>query len=74
MPMIMVILNVVFALGVVVVIAGVMLLAIATQHRDHGVFAAGPLLRRRLWSRGGRPHAGPIRPWVTRDGEVWPTT
>jgi hypothetical protein len=72
MPTIVVILNVLFAVGVVVVVAGGLLLAIATQHRDHGVFASAPLLRRRLWSRRGRPHAGPVRPWVVRGGQVWP--
>jgi hypothetical protein len=72
MPALFVVLNVLFALIVVGVIAGGIVLAIATQHRDHGVLASGPLLRRRVWSRGGRPHAGPIRPWVTRNGEAWP--
>ncbi len=72
MPAVTVVLNVLFALIVVGVIAGGIVLAIATQHRDHGVSASGPLLRRRVWSRGGRPHAGPIGPWVTRNGRSWP--
>jgi hypothetical protein len=72
MPALMVVMNVLFALIVVGVIAGGILLAIATQHRDHGVVASGPLLRRRVWSRGARPHAGPISTWVTRDGQAWP--
>jgi hypothetical protein len=72
MPIVMVVLNVIFALGVVVVIAGSIVLAIATQHRDHGVLASGSLLRRRVWSRTGRSHAGPVRPWVRRNGQVWP--
>jgi hypothetical protein len=74
MPTISVILNIVFSVGVVVVIAGGLFIAMATQHRDHNVLAAGSLLRRRLWSRTGRPHAGPVRPWVVRDGEVWPAS
>jgi hypothetical protein len=65
-------LNILFAGFVVVVIAGGLLLAMATQHHDHGVEASGSLLRRRVWSRGGRPHAGPVRPWIARRGEVWP--
>jgi hypothetical protein len=72
MPVAIVVLNVIFALGVVVGIAGGIFHAIATQHRDHGVLASGPLLRRRVWSRTGRSHAGPIRPWVTRNGQAWP--
>ncbi len=35
--------------------------SISTQQRDHGVAAAGPLPRRRIWSRRRpRGHAGPI--------------
>jgi hypothetical protein len=41
MPTIMIVLNIVFAVGAVVVIAGSLLLAMATQHRDH----RGPLSR-----------------------------
>jgi hypothetical protein len=35
--------------------------SISTQHRDHGVVAAGPLPKRRIWSRR-RPQAsaGPV--------------
>jgi hypothetical protein len=73
MPAIMVILNLLFAGVVVAVVAGAILAAIATQHRDHGVSAAGPLLRRRVWSRGPRAHAGPVHPWVFRNGQAWPT-
>ena len=72
MPAVMIVFNILFAVGVVVVIAGGLLVAMATQHRDHGVIASGPLLRRRVWSRGPRPHAGPVRPWIARQGEVWP--
>jgi len=72
MPLVMIVLNILFTVGVVVAVAGGLLVAMATQHRDHGVPASGPVLRRRLWSRGGRPHAGPVRPWIARRGEVWP--
>jgi len=71
-PTISVILNIVFSVGVVVVVAGGLLVAMATQHRDHNVLAAGSLLRRRLWSQTGSPHAGPFRSWVVLDGQVWP--
>jgi hypothetical protein len=67
-----IVLNVLFAVGIVVAVAGTLLVAIATQHCDHGVQASGPFLRRRIWSRGGRPHAGPLRPWIARRGQVWP--
>jgi hypothetical protein len=72
MPTVMMVLNVLCAVGVVAVIAGGFRVAIATQHRDHRVLAYGPFLRRRIWSRTGRPHAGPVRPRVARQGEVWP--
>lgn len=72
MSAVMIALNIVFAVFVVVVVAGGLLLAMATQHRDHGAVASGSLLRRRVWSRGGRPHAGPVRPRIARRGEVWP--
>ena len=72
MPTVMIILNLLFAVGVVATVAGALLVAIATQHHDHGVVASGPFLRRRIWSRRSRPHAGPVRPWVARQGEVWP--
>ena len=72
MPAVMIVFNIIFAVGVVVVIAGGLLVAMATQHRDHGVIASGPLLRRRVWSYRPRPHAGPARPWIAREGEVWP--
>jgi hypothetical protein len=74
MPTISVILNIVFSVGVVVAIVGGLFVALATQHRDHNVLSAGPLLRRRLWSRSARRHAGPVRPWVVRDGQVWPAS
>ena len=72
MPAVMIALNILFGVGVVVAVAGGLLVAMATQHRDHGVMSSGPLLRRRVWSRGPRPHAGPVRPWIARRGEVWP--
>jgi hypothetical protein len=56
------IINAVLMAAVVVVLVGGHLWAIATQHRDHGVFAAGPVFRRRLWSRSARPHAGSRKP------------
>jgi hypothetical protein len=74
MPTVMIVFNVLFASLVVGVIVGGLLVAMATQHRDHGVFAEGPFLRRRVWSRAGRPHAGPVRPWVARRGQVWPAS
>ena len=72
MPAVMIVLNILFAVGVVVVVAGMLLVAMATQHRDHGVLASGPVLRRRIWSRGGRPHAGPVRPWIVWRRQAWP--
>lgn len=72
MPTVMIVLNSLFAVGVVVAIVGHLVYAVLTQHRDHGVVASGPPLRRRIWSRGGRPHAGPVRPWIARPGQVWP--
>jgi len=48
------VLNAVLMGGIVVVIAGGLLWAIATQHRDHGVASAGPLFRRWMWSRSRR--------------------
>ncbi len=72
MPTAMIVLNVLFAVGVVAAIVGHLLHAVLTQHRDHGVQASGPALRRRIWSRTGRPHAGPVRPWIARRGPVWP--
>ncbi len=53
----------VFALGVVILIVTRFSWSIATQHRDHGARAAGPLARRQIWSsRRPRPHAGPVNP------------
>jgi hypothetical protein len=74
MPALMIVFNIVFAVGVVAVIVGGILVAIATQHHDHRVLAAGPFLKRRIWSRGGQPHAGPVHPWVARRGQVWPAS
>ena len=45
-----ILINAALAIGVVLMIAGGITWAIATQHRDHGVAAAGSLFRRRLWS------------------------
>ena len=68
MTTLIVALNIVFAVGVLAVIVAGHLVAIATQHRDHGVLSSGPVLRRRIWSRSGRAHAGPVRPWIARRG------
>jgi hypothetical protein len=44
--------------------------SIGTQHRDHGVTAAGPLPRRHIWSRRRpRPHAGPVNPEAIPGGQ-----
>ena len=73
MTTLIVALNVVFAVGVLVVIVGGHLYAIATQHRDHGVLSSGPVFRRRIWARRSRPHTGPVRPTVVpRRGQVRP--
>lgn len=72
MSAVMIALNIVLALSVVVAEVAVHFWALATQDRDHGVTASGPLLRRHVWSRRGRRHAGPVRPWIARRGEVWP--
>jgi hypothetical protein len=68
------ILNAVLAVGVVGAIVGHLAWSIATQHRDHGVVAAGPLIRRRIWARRTRPHAGSVRPLFVqaRTGQPWP--
>jgi hypothetical protein len=51
----LILLNAALMSGVAAMIAGSILWAIATQHRDHGVVSAGALLRRRVWShRRGR--------------------
>ena len=52
------IVNAVLMAAIVVVIVRGLVWAIATQHRDHGVRAAGPLFARRIWSRSWRSHAG----------------
>ncbi len=72
MSALMIAINVAFAVGIVVAVVTPLRHAVFTQHRDHGVVAAGPPLRRRIWSRRGRPHAGPVRPWVVRKGQAWP--
>jgi hypothetical protein len=72
MPTVIVVLNILLAVGIVAAIVGGLLVALATQHRDHGVMSSGPVLRRRVWSQSGRPHAGPKRPWIVRRGQVWP--
>ena len=51
----LILLNAALIGGVVLVVAGGILWAIATQHRDHGVASTGPVFRRRLWSSSRRP-------------------
>jgi hypothetical protein len=72
MSAVMIALNLLFIAFVVIAVAGGIFYALATQHRDHGVMASGSLLRRHVWSRRRRRHAGPVRPWVVRAGQVWP--
>ena len=62
MPTVMIVINVLLAAFVVVAIVGTHLYAVLTQQRDHGVVAAGPPLRRRIWSRGARPRRAYARP------------
>jgi hypothetical protein len=71
MPAVMIAINILFVVFVVAGEVGIHFWAIATQHRDHGVAASGPLLRRHFWSRRRRP-AGPVRPWIAGRGQVWP--
>ncbi|HEY1591511.1 MAG TPA: hypothetical protein VGF81_06940 [Solirubrobacteraceae bacterium] len=61
MPTVMIVLNIVLAAFVVVGIVGSHLYAVLTQQRDHGVVAAGPALRRQIWSTGGRARTGSAR-------------
>jgi len=63
--------NIVFAVGVVVGIVGMLAWSVATQHRDHGALAAGPLGRRWMWSGVSRPHAA-LRPRIAARGAVSP--
>ena len=72
MSSLMIALNIVLAVGIVFAVVTPLLHAVLTQHRDHGVAAAGPPLRRRIWSRRARPHAGPVRRSTTRRGQAWP--
>jgi hypothetical protein len=61
MTTIAIILNIGFAAGVVGGIVGMLVWSVATQHRDHGVLAAGSLVRRRLWSGLRSPQPAPTR-------------
>jgi hypothetical protein len=72
MPTVMIVLNVIFAIGVVGAIVGAQLYAVLTQQHDHGVLASGPALRRQIWSRGGRPHAGSRRVPFARRAQAFP--
>jgi hypothetical protein len=71
MTTIAIILNVVFAAGVVAGIVGMLVWSVVTQHRDHGVLAAGPLSRRWMWSGASRPNAA-VRPLIAARGAVSP--
>jgi hypothetical protein len=73
MPALMIALNVIFVAVVVGAEVLNIFFGIATQHRYHGVESSGPLLRRNIWKRRVRPHAGPVRPWIARGDEVWPS-
>lgn len=72
MPTVMIALNIFFVALVVGAEVTNIFWGIATQHRFHGAEASGPLLRRQVWSRRARRHAGPVRPWIAPRGEVWP--
>jgi|GEM_PF-3417391 len=69
-----VIVNALLCVGILFVVVAPLVWAIMTQHRDHGVSAVGPLHRRWVWSRAGRPHAGSRRPQFVRSygGRPWP--
>ena len=76
MPVAMIILNVLFVVLVVAVLVGGHLYAVATQHRDHGVVAEGPIHRRRVWSERRhrpRPVAVERRSQPTRSREPHPS-
>jgi hypothetical protein len=73
MSTVMIVLNIVFVTGVVAVIVGGLLYAVATQHHDHDVAASGPLFRRHVWSPRRRPQPGRTRQWPARQGQAWPT-
>ncbi len=76
MPVAMIILNVLFVVLVVAVLVGGHLYAVATQHRDHGVVADGPLHHRRVWTerrRRARPVAVERRRQPSRGREPHPS-
>ena len=78
MTTVMIVVNAVFIAGILAVIVGGHLFALATQHRDHGVVTEGPVLRRNIWSeRRRRPRPVRVerrqtRPAQTRAGQPWP--
>ncbi len=80
MTTVMIVVNAVFIAGILAVIIGGHLYALATQHRDHGVVAEGPVLRRSIWSerrRGARPvrvERRRTRTAQARSGQPWPAT
>lgn len=57
----LILLNAALMGSVVLVVAGGIIWAIATQHRDHGVASTGPIFRRRVWSPSRRPTFVPGR-------------
>jgi hypothetical protein len=65
-----IVLNIVLAIGIVVAVVTPLLHAVFTQHRDHGVAAAGPPLRRRIWSAPRRSHGAPRRATAGRRDRV----
>jgi cytochrome b subunit of formate dehydrogenase len=54
MPIAMIILNILLVALLLAIFVGGHLYAMATQHRDHGAVATGPVLRRRVWSERRR--------------------
>jgi hypothetical protein len=72
MPTVMIILNVVLVIGVLAVLVGTHLYAIATQHRDHGAAASGPFLSRRVWSARRRRSRAVKVDRRGRSREPWP--
>ena len=72
MPTVIIILNVALVIGVLAVLVGGHLYAIATQHRDHGAASSGPVLSRRVWSER-RHRSRPVKvERRVRAREPWP--
>lgn len=66
MPAVMIALNIFFVVLVVGAEVANIFFGIATQHKFHDVESSGPLLRRDVWKRRGRRHAGSVRPVMAR--------